>query len=176
MTYGFYLVIGLCLVILQTSIKTHFMVLFADVYDLIIPFVIYMGIFRSFRESLAVIIIFGLIMDSFSGGAFGLYVSVYFWIFVGVKWVMKIFQLKNTIIMMFIVAIGVLVENIILVGVRLVFQPQAEWPFETLRPFVLQLLWAICTGPIFLILLNSMHTKIERWRDKWFAEENGRSR
>ena len=72
MTHFFHICICFGLVILQTTIMPYFS-LFDKFYDLLSPFVVYLSLFRSTRESVPVILFFGFIMDSLSGWAFGLY-------------------------------------------------------------------------------------------------------
>ncbi len=172
MTYCFYLATGLLLVIIQTTIKPYFPVLLSDLYDLLIPFVIYLAIFRPPGESILVVLFFGLIMDNFTGGPFGFYVSAYFWLFVGVKAVMKIFQLKNTFILLFIVAFGVLAENLMFIGVHLAFKSNVPFLIESPRPLVTQVLWAVATGAILLMVIRFSHNGLAQWQDKWLIQNN----
>ncbi len=172
MTYCFYLATGLLLVIIQTTIKPYFPVLLSDLYDLLIPFVLYLAIFRSPGESILVVLFFGLIMDNFTGGPFGFYVSAYFWLFVGIKAIMKIFQLKNTFILLFIVAFGVLAENLMFIGVHLAFKPNVPFPIESARPLIAQVLWAVATGAVLLMLIKFIHNGVEQWQGKWLFQNS----
>ncbi len=172
MTYCFYLATGLFLVIIQTTIKPYFPVLLSDLYDLLIPFVIYLAIFRPSGESIPVVLFFGLIMDNFTGGPFGFYVSAYLWLFVGVKAIMKIFQLKNTFILLFIVAFGVLAENLMFIGVHLAFKSDVPFPIESPRPLITQVLWAVATGAVLLMLIKFIHNGVAQWQDKLLAQSD----
>lgn len=167
MIFSLNLILGLGLVVFQTTIKPHSFILFSGFYDLLIPFVIHVGIFRSVQEGIPVIFAFGLIMDSFTGGIFGLYTSVYFWLLVCVKWTMQIFHIKNTFVLLFIVAFGVLLENLILLTAGAAFQARSFLPPEAVRPLIIQLLWAVGTGSIFLLIFKGLQDAVQHWQSVW---------
>ena len=113
MSYGFNIGICLFLVILQTTIMPHLSVP-GRFYDLLVPFIVYLGLFRSVRESLLIVVFVGFIMDNLSGAPFGLYLTTYFWLLIGVKGITLILQVGNRLfIVTLIVAAGVLMENLI---------------------------------------------------------------
>ena len=82
MNYLFNISACLFLVILQTTIIPY-LPLLDKFYDLLIPFIVYLGLSRPVRESLPFVLFLGFIMDNLSGGPFGLYLTTYFWLFVG---------------------------------------------------------------------------------------------
>jgi rod shape-determining protein MreD len=140
--------------------------LFDRFYDLLAPFVIYLGLFRSTRESIPIIIVFGFIMDNLSGGPLGLYLTTYLWLFAGVKWVITILQVRDNVLLPFVVAVGVLLENIIFMGTITMFESGSRFSQADLGTVAVQVVWALVTGPIFLILFNRLH---QRW-DQYFKE------
>ena len=165
MTYCFYLITCLLLVILQTSITPYLPSSFVF-YDLLVPFSIYLGLFRPTRESMFIILFIGFVMDSLSGGLFGLYMTTYFWLFIGVRWLTKFFQVENSTLFLFIVAIGVLVENCIFIGISFILGSISQISKIEIKIISFQILLALFTGPFFLIIFN--YTQ-RRW-DKWFKE------
>ena len=52
-------------------------------------------------------------MDNLSGSPFGLFITVYFWIFVIVSWGTKFLHVGNRILILIVVAAGVLIENFV---------------------------------------------------------------
>ena len=162
MTYCFYICACLCLIIFQTTIIPHIS-LFNHFYDLLIPFIIYLGLFRPAREGILFILVPGFLMDSLSGGPFGLYVTIYLWLFIVVKSVSKYLHVRNNILLVFIVAAGVLMENIIFIVSISMSGPDAQFLSITAKTVIFQILWAVSTGFFFLIFFNHMHTKLEKW-------------
>ena len=162
MTYCFYMCVFVFFVILQTVIMPCFS-LFNSFYDLLVPFVIYLGLFRSVRESVPVIIVIGFVMDNLSGGPLGLYLTAYLWLFAGVRWIVYVLHVGDKVLLPFVVAAGVLLENVIFMGVIGMFEPGARLSATVFTTVMVQVLWAAGTGPIFLILINGLHQGLNQW-------------
>jgi len=171
MTYCFHVGICLCLVLFQTTVMPYFH-LFDSFYDLLSPFVIYLSLFQSLRQSIPVILFFGFLMDSLSGGPFGLYLTTYIWLFIGVKWIITFLHVGNSLLLPFIVAAGVLLQNCIFIGTIAIFEPGTQFLSAALSTVMLQVLWAIFTGPIFLMFFNYSHGKWNKWLEKVFVKES----
>ncbi len=170
MTYLFH--IGVCfgLIILQTTMMPVFP-LFRSCYDLPVPFVLYMGIYRPVRESLPVICLLGFMMDNLSAGPFGLYQTTYIWLFIGTKWVITFLHVGNRALLPFITAMGVLVENIIFFSAFIMLETGPRIPDHTLISVAYQLGWALFTGSFFLLSLHSIHERWEKWLRERFEKE-----
>ena len=162
MTYCFYICACLCLIIFQTTIIPHIS-LFNNFYDLLIPFIIYLGLFRPTRESIFFILVPGFLMDNLSGGPFGLYVTTYLWLFIVVKLLIKYLYARNNILLLFIVAAGVLMENIIFIINISMSGHNSQFLAITIRTVIFQVLWAVFTGFFLLTFLNHIHSKLEKW-------------
>ncbi len=171
MTYCFYICVCLCLVIFQTTIIPHIS-LFNNFYDLLIPFIIYLGLFRPAREGILFILVPGFLMDNLSGGPFGLYLTTYFWLFIVVKIVIKYLHACNNILLLFIVAAGVLMENIIFIASVSMFGTDSQFLPITIRTVIFQILWAGCTGFFFITFFNHIHKKLEKWFNGLIAEKS----
>jgi len=164
MSYFFNISACLFLVILQTAV-VPVLPLLDRFYDLMIPFIVYLGLSRPVRESLLFVFFLGFIMDNLSGSPFGLYLTTYFWLFIGVKGITKLLQVGNRLfIIMLIVAAGVLVENLIFLGTLTILGPDQQLAVDALRSVAIQVLWAIWTGPIFLMIFRNM----QNWLDLGF--------
>ena len=169
MTYCFYMCIFVFFVILQTVIMPCFS-LFDSFYDLLVPFIIYLGLFRSVRESVPVIIVIGFVMDNISGGPLGLYLTAYLWLFAGVRWIVYVLHVGDKVLLPFVVAAGVLLENAIFMGVIGMLEPGARFSSSAFTTVMVQVLWAAGTGPIFLILINGLHQGLNQWSIRVFQE------
>ena len=171
MTYCFYICDSLCLIIFQTTIIPH-IPLFNNFYDLLIPFIIYLGLFRPTREGILFILVLGFLMDNLSGGPFGLYVTTYLWLFIVVKLLIKYLHARNNILLLFIVAGGVLMENVIFIVSIFISGTDSQFLTITTRTVIFQILWAVCTGYFFLIGFNHIYNKLEKWFNKLIAEKS----
>lgn len=162
MTYFFHICISFFLVILQTTVIPY-IPLFDKFYDLLCPFVIYLSIFRSAREGIPVILFIGFVMDNISGGIFGLYLTTYIWLFIGVRWIITFLHLNDSLLLPFVVAAGVLMENLIFIGTHAMFGT-GTWRSSTVLDTIgVQVLWAVLTGPVLLIFFNYANRRWNRW-------------
>ena len=171
MTQSLYIFIGLCMIILQSAIMPY-IPLFDRFYDLLIPFVVYVGLFRTVHESMAVIILFGFVMDSLTGGPFGLYITSYFWTFISVRWIIKLFHARHTLILLFVVAAAVLMQNLIFIGSLAIITQDSRFPESAFKIVSTQILWAMLTGPLFLICYGVVHQRWDKWLDRLRAERD----
>ena len=161
MSYLFNISACLFLLILQTAVFP-ILPLLTGFYDLMIPFVVYLGLARAVRQSLPFVFILGFIMDNLSGSPFGLYLTTYFWLFVGVKGITKLLQVGDRLfIIMLLVAAGVLVENLIFLGTLTILVPDQQLAAGAAKTVTIQVLWAIWTGPIFLVVLRNIQNRLD---------------
>ena len=152
MNYCFYVGVCLFLILLQTTILP-FIPLLQSIYDLLIPFVIYLGLYRPIREGLIFVFILGFPMDNLSGSPFGLYLTTYCWLFIGVKWITTLFQVGNRVLISVVVAAGVLVGNAIFIS-SFTIEPDTRLPENAIQTVFIQFLWALVTGPLMLMIFR----------------------
>ncbi len=172
MTYCFHICTCFCLVIFKTTVMPYFS-LFDRFYDLIFPFIIYLSLFRSARESIPLILFFGFVMDNLTGGPFGLYLTTYLWLFIGVRWVITFMDVEDSALLLFVVAAGVLVQNFIIIGTIVMFEPVSRFSPVVISTVVVQVLWAVFTGPIFLVFFKYSHGRWDKWFKEVFANKKG---
>jgi rod shape-determining protein MreD len=153
MNYFYYVAVCLFLIVLQTTILP-FIPLFENFYDLLIPFVIYLGLFRQIREGLILVCLLGFLMDNLSGSPFGLYLTTYCWLFIGVKWIITIFQVNNRVLFSLVVAAGVLIGNGIAIGSIAIQAGEMRLPENAMQIVLIQFMWALVTGPLLLMLFR----------------------
>ena len=164
MSYCFNIGICLVLVILQTTVMPYLSLL-DRFYDLLIPFIVYLGLSRPLREGLLFVFFLGFIMDNLSGSPFGLYLTTYFWLFIGVKGITQLLQVgRRVFIITFLVASGVLAENLIFLGSFAIFSPEQQFAGDAVKIVAVQILWALLTGAVFLVIFQNMHN----WLDVGF--------
>ena len=172
MSYFFNISACLFLVILQTSVMPYLRLLHSF-YDLLIPFVIYLSLSRNVRESLPFVFVLGFIMDNLSGGPFGLYLTTYCWLYVGVKWITQLLQIGDRLIMVaLIIVAGVLAENFIFLGTFMITRPQIQFPANAFKIILFQVFWAVGTGPLFLVLIRNMHMRLEAGLNGIFSQRS----
>jgi len=161
MSYFFNISVCLFLVILQTTVMPN-LPLLDSFYDLLIPFVVFLALSRPFRESLPFVFFLGFIMDNLSGSPFGLYLTAYFWLLIGVKGITKLLQVGNRLfIISLIVGAGVLIENLIFLGTLTILGPDQQLAGNAAKTVTIQVLWAIWTGPLFFVILRNLQKRLD---------------
>jgi len=164
MSYCFNIGICLFLVILQTTVMPQ-LALLDRFYDLLIPFIVYLGLSRPLREGLLFAGFLGFIMDNLSGSPFGLYLTTYFWLFGGVKLITQLLQVgKRLFFITLIVVGGVLMENLVFLGSFAIFTPEQQFADDALSIVAGQVLWALFTGAALLMIFRNTHS----WLDTGF--------
>lgn len=153
MKYFFYAFTCLVLILIQTTAIHYFSVL-SGFYDLFILIVIYLGLYRNLRESISVILFLGIIMDNLYNGPFGLYMTVYLWLYAAIRWSSVYFHVRNKLFLVFAVASGVLFENLVFIGSFVMFNPDSQFPGNIPENVLGQILWAFIIGPFFLVFIN----------------------
>jgi rod shape-determining protein MreD len=160
MSYFFNISVCLFLIILKTTIMPY-LPLLDKFYDLLIPFIVYLSLSRPVRESLPFILFLGFIMDNLSGGPFGLYLTTYFWLYVGVRGITMFIQVGNRLLIIaFIVAGGVLFENLISLGAFALLGSRQQFAGDALEIVTIQVLWAIFTGSLFLLFFRNAQSRL----------------
>ncbi len=154
MIYGFFAFFGLALVLLQSLVLVALLPA-GLVYDLLIPLVVYLSLFHPNGKTLFLLLCMGLIMDGITGGAMGIYMLTYFWIFVGIQVAVHFFQKDSPVLMVVAIILGVLLEyGLFLTVIALSGQMQAAEAAWT-GGIIGRLMTAGITGPILLGLLKS---------------------
>ncbi|MGB8720473.1 MAG: hypothetical protein WCD46_14280 [Desulfobacterales bacterium] len=166
--------IGLCFVlaIVQTTLFPYLGIT-ETFYDLPTLFVLYLGLFRPDRESLPVVVFLGFILDSLSGGPFGVYLSIYFWLFLSVRGSIRFLHIGFNSLLPVILAVGVLLQNAIELLILAVVEPGMGFPATPPRLILLRMAWVFVTGPFVLLVFRYTHRKCDHWRFQLFSEKSG---
>lgn len=169
MTVLFYILVSLCLVLIKTTLIPE-LPLFEKFYDLLIPIIIYLSFFRRKLEGIPIVIFFGFIMDSLCGGPMGLYMAIYIWLYVGARWIAKLLHTGSFILLAVAVALGVIFEIAALLGYMAFLAPNASIPVDAGGTIALQIMWALLTGPLILVIISWAQKQIDVWRSKIFVD------
>ncbi len=172
MTYGFYLCVSFCLIVLHTTIVPY-LPLFDNFYDLAALFIIYLSLYRPARESLPVVIFLGFVMDSLSSTPFMLYITAYLWLFISMHGITKILRLEGRFRLPFIVVSGILIENLIFIGTVFMLDSGFRFSLTVVRSIAVQSLWAICTGSLFLVSFDHCHRGWNKIIDHYIIQKKG---
>ena len=156
MIYLFYIGVGFILIIIQTAIIPS---IFSEFYDLLLPLILFMGAHKSMKKGIPIVILFGLLMDALSGGAFGLYTVIYLWLLLFVRWITVFLHVHSTALLVLLLALGTLVENFFFIITA--NDIDSMFDYSTIRLLVIQLICAIITSPFILIILNKVQVIIE---------------
>lgn len=124
------------------------------IYDLLTVYVIYLGLLRPMREGFVVVVAAGLAMDCLSRAPMGQYLTVYFWVFAGVCWLRRYLHFRNHVLMTLVVAGAVAAENIFFFGIQFLPETHGVAVSAAMGQLSGQLLWAVCTGALFLAALQ----------------------
>ena len=156
MTYLVNIIVTLTLLMFQTAILPVFSIGETS-YDLLILLILHLGFTLSLGESFSIVLFSGLFMDSFSGGAFGIFTTTYVWFFVLIRGVTCFFHVDSRILVVCAIIVGVVLENLIIffsvsIGTSSFhLSPYAAWLLAW------QVFWAVLTGPVIIKLFYGVH-------------------
>jgi cell shape-determining protein MreD len=168
MIYCFYIATSLFLVVLQTTVLPY-VSLFNQFYDLLIPFIVYLALYRPVRETLPLVFLLGYLMDGLSGSPFGLYTTIYFWLFLGLRWVTTFLRVGNTLLIAFVVPAGVVMEAIVFFIALVLQGADSYYLLKSARIAVAQVLWSLVTGPLLLIGFHVLKSILDSWAGGFLA-------
>ena len=155
-----YLLMGLTAIVAQTTVLR--LPMFHNVIsDFLIPFVVFMSLDRPDRQGAAVSLILGLVMDMISGGVFGLYISVYLWVFVSARGLSRYFDVGETAFQAILIGLYVLCQQ--LVFLAFVAPSWQDTPLLVARatPILSRALFGALTGPVILMLLRRFQRTLD---------------
>jgi cell shape-determining protein MreD len=172
MNHLLYIFLCLVLILIQTTLIPA-LSLFNRFYDILIVVVIFLGLYRNLREGLPVILFAGFIMDNLYNGPFGLYLTVYLWLYACIRRCSVYFNVRSILFTFLIVPAGVLFQNIIFVISFSLFNAGSLQYPDVYFVIAKQIIWAMITGPAFLILLTLSLNVWGRWFNTQTSEQKG---
>jgi cell shape-determining protein MreD len=156
-----YFICSVLLICIQTTLLPAFPRLFAQ-YDLLIPLVVYLTLFRSSIGILPVVLLSGCLMDLLSGGSFGIYIAVYLLILICFRNATVYFHFKNSILFQIVIIFSVIIENIIFGFVIFLQTFNVNFSFYSGRILLTQILWALVSSPILFFMFDSLFNGIDK--------------
>ena len=156
MNYFLHGLMGLLLIIFQTAVRPQIGML-DGIYDVLIAYILFLGLHRPLKESLVVVLVSGFTMDSLSGGAFGLFLTTYFWAFLITRQITRFLHPGNLVLRFFIVPLGVVIQNGVYVGVAMVLEDMTLAPASIKQAALTQLFWALGTGFVLITIFRQIH-------------------
>lgn len=171
MIHGYHLIVCLFLIVFQTTLLLGGGP--AHLYDLIAPFVVYLGVYRLPREALPVLLFGGLAMDGISGSMFGVHLTAYLWMYVGVRWAIQFLHVGNAILLPLLVSVAVAFESLVMAFTAIVLA-SAAWPGASMFSVVSgQVAWGAVTGPLLVLLFIKGQKIVQRMRKSVGVEKDG---
>jgi len=156
-----YFIFSVLLLSIQTTLLPAFPRFFAQ-YDLMIPFVVYLTLFRSSNGILPVVLISGCLMDLLSGGSIGIYISAYILILICFRHAKVYFHFKNAILFQIVIILSVLIENIIFALVIFFQTFTFHFSFYSGCILVTQLLWALVSSPLIYYIFEYVFNEVDK--------------
>lgn len=153
MRFFFYIAICLGLVVCQTALIPRLPAM-GNFFDLLLPLVVFLAAFRPLHESVPFVIFLGILMDTLSGGAFGLYLTSYVWLLIGVRLATSVVRAANPILLMMLIIAGVLLQNVIFFGALAAGGPSLPHPGDALRVITGQIGWVLLVGPLLAVIMR----------------------
>ena len=156
-----YFIFSILLICIQTTLLTLFPRLFAQ-YDLLIPFVVYLILFRSNIGMLPVILLSGCLMDLLSGGTIGVYIATYILILICFRNATIYFHFKKTILFQMVIILSVLMENVLFGMVISIQSMSVKLTFYGTSVLVIQLFWALISSPLLYFMFDYIFNRIDK--------------
>ena len=67
-------------------------------------------------------------------------------------------------------AVGVAFESVVLLGYMLILAPDAIIPTDAAKTVLLQIIWALITGPVILFIIGWAQKQLDIWRKRIFPD------
>jgi cell shape-determining protein MreD len=162
MAFGFNTLVIIIFLLFQTSIAPNFRDFF-DFFNLMSFFVVYLALYRPSQEIILFVVLTGILVDSVSGCPFGLYITIYIWVSIGIRCVLKYLHKGNMFLIPMIIFGVILVENLMIIGVMAVIEKKIFLGPERFRLIIIQLLCGVLIGPFLICLIKDLHAKWNIW-------------
>ncbi len=170
MTYLLHILMGMLLIVFQTTIRPQIGLL-TGIYDVMIAYVLFLGLFRPVKEALVMTLVFGFAMDSLSGGPFGLFLTSYFWSALICRQIIRFLHPDNPVLRFLIVGFGVIVQNGVYIGAAMILESSALSPALVKQAAATQLLWALATGFMLVTFFHHCQQMWDRFLGTYFVRE-----
>nr|HID59110.1 hypothetical protein [Desulfobacterales bacterium] len=165
MVFTTYLFIGIAFVVAQTTFIR--LLPFSNIiFDLMIPYVLFLGMYRPGGMSIVLVMVNGSIMDIFSGGVFGIYLSIYLWIYFLTKKAHKYVMVREIASQSLMVALSVFGENIVLWFIHVIGSKYHGLIYQDVGRILIMTLLGGLLGPLILLFLRCVDRSMVIRRSK----------
>lgn len=171
MIFCFYLLAGTFLILLQTTLLPEIPAS-ATFYDLLTPVVIHISVYRPLREGVPLILLLAFGMDGLSGGPPGLYISLYVWLYLVMRYLRQFLHVGNLVLLSLVAVAGVGLEGLAFFSLIGLQSPISQIWLVAAHTILRQLLFALFTAPVILMALHAGQAQFARMQKKAF-NENG---
>lgn len=162
MAYFFNMLLIFSVLLFQTSIAPKIWPVY-NFCNLMSLFVVYLVLYRPIKELIVFLILTGIMMDSVSGCPFGLYVTIYMWLAIGLKWALRFLYKGNVIFIPLALSILILSENLIAIFVMAIIEQYFIFDTEILRSIMVQMIYGVIIGPFLILLAKDLQEKWNIW-------------
>jgi rod shape-determining protein MreD len=169
MSFGFYLFAGGFLILLQTTLLPE-MLASRVFYDLLTPMVIHISVYRPLREGVPLILLLGIAMDSLSGGPPGLYISLYVWLYIAMRYLKQFLHVGNLLLLSLVAIAGAGLESLAFFGLIGLQSPVSQIWLVAVHTFLRQMVFAVFTVPVILVGLQLGQRRVNRFMKTMFSE------
>jgi len=158
MAYCFNMIFIIAFLLFQTSTAPNIR-FYYDYFNVMNFFVVYLVLYRPGQEIIIFVFLTGFLMDSLSGGPFGLHMTIYLWSALGIKWALKYLHKKNVILIPVIIFGVILAENLFIMGMMALIEKNFSFYPERFRSMIIQLMCGVFIGPFLVILIKDLQEK-----------------
>lgn len=116
-------------------------------YDFLVPFAVYLSLYKPLCEGLVVLAAAGLVMDMLSGAPIGVYLTTYLWVFLAFRRVGRWVGIKDHLLFSLLAVLGVLFQNIIFIIAVVAGSSRGFFTIQSLQIILLQIFWTMVTAP-----------------------------
>lgn len=163
MAYLFSLVCALFIAILETVGLTQFFG--SIVYDLQIPLVIAVSIMGRAYKAFITVAVVALVMDTLSGGPFGIYFTTYVWLFFAIQVLSLFINVQAFVPVGLLTLVGVFFENLVFMFVQALSIGAVPNLHTKVLPLVTrQCVIAFITGPFIVWAIGRGHAYLNGLR------------
>jgi rod shape-determining protein MreD len=155
MRFFCYIGISLAIVVCRTTLLPWAPAM-ENFFDLFLAFVVYLAVFRPLHECIPLLLFAGILMDTLSGGPFGLYLTSYVWLFIGLRLVTLVIRVDAPIPLVALMVAGVLWQNLVFVATLMAFELTRLRLGDMLGVFTEQVGWVLLAGPLLAVLMRTV--------------------
>jgi hypothetical protein len=171
MSFFFYLLAGTLVILLQTTLLPD-LPASTSFYDLLTPVVIHISVYRPLREGIPLVLLLAFGMDGLSGGPPGLYITLYVWLYLAMRYLRQFLHVGNLILLSLVAVAGVGLESLAFFSLVGLQSPIGQIWLVAVHTIIRQLAFAIFTAPLILMILHAGLRHLGRLQKTGF-NENG---